>query len=200
MYSNAISRVRWRFFPVGKEPTRSLPRFPCRSVSSLIFKTMHKRDPLPDTVCMHLYGFGATSFRSASQEPMYSARNGNLLACGRVKLPATRTHSYDTREKVRAARARESSLDKAYQLLNLPSPLYISVRPACISPHYCLTRSMMSCQMRSSCTRLATSLAQLGPCSPMLRIAYRPFLSNCDFSQRARTNFSLSRGHRPISF
>lgn len=98
MYSNAISRVRWRFFPVGKEPTRSLPRFPCRSVSSLIFKTMHKRDPLPDTVCMHLYGFGATSFRSASQEPMYSARNGNLLACGRVKLPATRTHSRYTRE------------------------------------------------------------------------------------------------------
>ena len=38
-----------------------------------------------------------------------------------------------------------------------------------------------------------------GTCSPMLRITYRPFLSNCNFSQRARTNFSLSLTQRSLA-
>lgn len=36
----------------------------------------------------------------------------------------------------------DTSLDKAYQLLNLPNLSCVTLRRACIRPHYCLTRSM----------------------------------------------------------
>lgn len=75
-----------------------------------------------------------------------------------------RTYRLQTHKSMPTARARESPIDKAYQLLNLPSLSYISVRRACISLHYCLTRSMMlaslsSRQMHRARTRLAAPRA-----------------------------------------
>lgn len=63
---------------------------------------------------------------------------------GRLLYAATLEPDCTDTRGATCQRMRES-VDKAYQLLNLtPSPSYISVRRACISPHYCLTQSMVS--------------------------------------------------------
>lgn len=130
----------------GMNQLSSLSLSLLRTVSSLIFKTMHKRDPLRDTVyaLVRIRGHFVPRREPRTYFLLWSFGRARAFARARVYVSLEPTHTRATRVSRRSIRLINSFI--------CPPSGTLACARRCISRHYRLTRSMMSCETRASRT------------------------------------------------